>query len=88
MSNLNCFKLTFISARQIVGSFLTALLMLLFTQAAHADTETTAMTAAAADTASTAAALASGLVELNPLGLVGSVVVKVATITLSIKPRR
>ena len=39
------------------------------------------MTAAAADTVSTAAGLASGLAELNPLGLAGTVVMKVATIT-------
>jgi hypothetical protein len=59
---------------------LNGLVLVLFALTAHAETATNAMTAAAADAASTAAGLASGLVELNPLGLAGSVVMKVATI--------
>ena len=61
-------------------SFLSALLLVMLSLTAHAETAGTAMTAAAADTASTAAALSSGLTELNPLGFAGTVVMKVATI--------
>jgi len=66
--------------RSMWFSFSTALLLVMFTPNAQAETATIALTAAAADTASTAAALSSGLAELNPLGLAGTVVIKVATI--------
>ena len=61
--------------------WLTALLMLIVSVTAQAETATNAITAAAADTATTAVGLASGLTELNPLGLAGTVVIKIATIT-------
>jgi hypothetical protein len=63
-----------------VVSFFSALLLVMLALTARAETAGTALTTAAADTASTAAGLASGLTELNPLGLVGTVVMKVATI--------
>ena len=44
----------------------------------HAD-QAEAMNAALADTATTAVSLAAGMVELNPLGAAGAVVVKMAT---------
>ncbi len=44
----------------------------------YADPAVQAWTAAGADTATTAAGLAAGLTELNPLGPVGAIVVKVA----------
>lgn len=72
------------AARQVMHSMWlslsTALILMMLTPNAMAETAERAMTAAAADTASTAAALSSGLVELNPLGLAGTVVIKVATI--------
>jgi hypothetical protein len=80
MSNLKCFKFNFRDALNGLVSLLAALLIVIFTQPARAETATNAITAAAADTASTAAALASGFTELNPLGLAGTVLTKVATI--------
>ncbi len=61
-------------------AFILALLMAMLALTARAETAGIALTSAAADTASTAAALSSGLIELNPLGLAGTVVMKVATI--------
>ena len=61
-------------------SFLWALLLVTFSLTARAETAGNAMTAAAVDTASTAAAISSGFTELNPLGFVGTVVTKMATI--------
>jgi hypothetical protein len=79
MSNLLCLNCN--APLQLMRRILTALVLTLVTLTAHAETATNAMTAAAADTASTAAGLASGLVEINPLGLAGSVVMKVAVIS-------
>jgi len=80
MPHLNWFKFNCICTHRVLSALLTALLITVFTQNVRAETETSAITAAAADTASTAVGLAKGLVELNPLGLVGSLAVKVATI--------
>jgi len=80
MSNLMCLKCSCLVPLQFLRRILTGLVLAHFALTAHAETATNAMTAAAADTASTAAGLASGLVELNPLGLAGSVAMKVATI--------
>lgn len=68
--------------RHVLYPFLLALLMAMITMTARAETATTAMTAAAADTASTAIGLASGLTELNPLGLAGTILSKVVTIAV------
>lgn len=51
-------------------------LFLGFHGASHADPAERAWASAAADTATTAVGLSAGLVELNPLGLAGSLVVK------------
>lgn len=45
----------------------------------YADPAVQAWTAAGADTATTAVGLAAGLTELNPLGPIGAIVMKVAT---------
>ena len=79
MSNSECFKINCFFSQKILLVFL--ITMSFFSQNVRAETENSAMYAAAADTASTAVSLAKGLVELNPLGLVGTMVMKVATIT-------
>jgi hypothetical protein len=79
MPNLKRLKINRIFSQKSLLVFLIA--MPIFSQNVRAETETSAMYAAAADTVSTAASLSRGLVELNPLGLAGTVVVKVAAIT-------
>jgi hypothetical protein len=51
-------------------------LLLVLSGPAHANTAELALASAGADTLTTAVALSSGLVELNPLGPVGSLLVK------------
>lgn len=56
--------------------FQTLALLIVLSGPAHANTAELALATAGADTVTTAVALSSGLVELNPLGPVGALIVK------------
>lgn len=56
--------------------FQTLAVLLVLSGPAHANTAELALVSAGADTVTTVVALSSGLVELNPLGPVGALIVK------------